>query len=110
VAELTGTTPVDPQIAYLTGDRLPDSPWLRSFAVVEVLPYTEKVLRRWLADHGVGRLEIKKRGVDVDPARLRRRLKPAGAAEATMIITRTPAGTRAVMTRRIPVGNPDGAG
>lgn len=110
VAELTGTVMIAPQIAYLTSDTLPDtptdsapySPWLTSFAVVEVLPYTEKVLRRWLSDHQVGRLEIKKRGVDVDPALLRKRLKPSGQRELTMLVTRTPDGTRAVMAERMP--------
>lgn len=101
LAARTGSHLIDPQIAYLTSDRASDTPWLTSFAVTEVLAYSEKVLRRWVAEHGVGRLEIKKRGVELDPAALRRRLKPAGSAEATLIVTRTPDGTRVVAARRV---------
>lgn len=101
LATWTGSHLVDPQIAYLTSDTATDTPWLTSFAVTEVLPYSEKVLRRWVTEHRVGRLEIKKRGVEVDPAALRRRLRPAGPAEATLILTRTPDGTRVVAGRRV---------
>ena len=99
-AEL-GATLLDESIAYLTGPDLVRTPFAEAFAVLEVLPYKEKVLRRWVADNGIGRLEIKKRGVDVDPARLRRRLKPAGVEEATLVITRTSAGTRVLVARRL---------
>ena len=40
----------------------------------------------------VGRLEIKQRGTTVDPAKLRRELRPAGPECATLIISRTPRG------------------
>jgi len=36
----------------------------------------------------VGTVEIKKRGVDVDPARLRKQLKLSGDGAATVILTR----------------------
>ena len=49
---------------------------------------------------GVGTLEIKVRGLDVDPAVLRRRLKPSGPNSATVILTPTPEGARAVVARR----------
>ncbi len=92
---------LDPQIAYLSADELIMTPYATAFEVVEELPYAEKVLRRWARDHGVGRLEIKKRGIDIDPAQLRRRLKPTGPEQATMIITRTPAGARVLIARRL---------
>lgn len=75
-------------IAYLTGDRLVETPFARAFRVLERLPADERQLRRELASRGVGTLEIKKRGVDVDPAALRTRLKLSGAASATIILTR----------------------
>ncbi len=99
-----GLSRLDPQIAYLTGPEPVASRWLTTFGVRAVLPYAEKTVRAWLGDHGVGSLEIKKRGVDVDPAALRRRLKPAGPHAATLIITPTPAGARVIVADRLVAG------
>ena len=95
-----GASLLDDSIAYLTGPDLVRTPFAETFEVLEVLPYKEKVLRRWVIDRGIGTLEIKKRGVDVDPAQLRRRLKPRGDAAATWVISRTPAGARVLVVRR----------
>ena len=75
-------------IAYLTGDRLVQTPFASVFRLVEELPSREKHLRRALQDRGIGQLEIKKRGVDLDPAALRARLKLRGDRAATLILTR----------------------
>ena len=101
LAATIGAGLVDAQIAYLTGDEPVDSPFATSFIVTDVLPYKEKLLRGWVRDHDVGRLEIKCRGVEVDPAQLRRRLRPTGPASATMIITRTPSGARVLIADRV---------
>ncbi|MFL6063910.1 MAG: THUMP-like domain-containing protein [Friedmanniella sp.] len=91
---------LDPQIAYLTSDRQVPTPFATAFEVLEVLPYGLKSLRRWVRDHGVGTLEIKKRGVDVDPADLRRRLQPSGPSAATLVLSRTPDGAVALLVQR----------
>ncbi|MFK4728633.1 SAM-dependent methyltransferase [Agromyces mediolanus] len=75
-------------IAYLTGDRLVETPFARAFRVLERLPAEERQLRRELSARNIGTLEIKKRGVDVDPAALRTRLKLSGDASATIVLTR----------------------
>lgn len=88
-------------IAYLSsGESLP-TPFATCFAVREVLPYDEKVLRGWVRREGIGSLEIKKRGIDVDPADLRRRLRPKGRATATLILTPTTAGAVAIVADRL---------
>lgn len=92
---------LDEQIAYLSADALVPTPYAVAFKINDVLPYSEKVLRRWVRDHEIGRLEIKQRGVDVDPAALRRRLKPSGNEGTTMIISRTPAGARVLIAERM---------
>jgi SAM-dependent methyltransferase len=92
---------LDAQIAYLCSDRLSRTPYATGFAITEILPYTEKILRRWVRDHDIGRLEIKQRGIDLDPALLRKRLKPAGPQAATMIISRTPDGARVLIGDRV---------
>ena len=81
-----GLAQLDPRIAYLTGDRPP--PGVRAFRVLDHGRYSEKTLRSLLRRHDVGRLEIMVRGVDIDPDALRRKLKPRGAAEATVVLTR----------------------
>uniref|UniRef100_UPI0038BDA971 THUMP-like domain-containing protein n=1 Tax=Desertihabitans aurantiacus TaxID=2282477 RepID=UPI0038BDA971 len=93
---------VDPGVAYLSSHHPVTSPFVDSFRVVEVLPWREKDVRAWLRRHDIGRLEIKKRGLELDPAQLRRRLKPSGTAEITLLLTRTPAGARAVLATREP--------
>lgn len=92
---------LDPQIAYLSGDTLVVTPYAAAFEVLEVLPYAPKALKRALRERGIGSLEIKKRGVDVDPAVLRPRLGLAGPGRATLLISRTPAGAVAVLARRV---------
>ena len=79
---------LDPRIAYVTGSTLAPTPLASAYEVVEELPYKEKALRSWVRTQGIGTLEIKKRGVDVDPAQLRKKLAPKGSATATLIITR----------------------
>ncbi|WP_399552450.1 class I SAM-dependent methyltransferase, partial [uncultured Microbacterium sp.] len=58
---------LDPRIAYLTSDAALTSPFVQSFRVRETLPITPKTINAALKTHGIGRIEIKKRGVDVDP-------------------------------------------
>ena len=86
-----GLWQLDPDIAYLTGDRLPAG--VRGFEIIDQLPLREKVLRQALSTLDCGRLEILVRGVDVDPDTLRRRLRPAGAISLTVVIMRMGTGT-----------------
>lgn len=90
LAERLGARLVHPRIAYLTGRGIedPSTPFARAYRVREVLPHTVKVLRAWVKDHGVGTLEIKKRGTDVTPEQLRRQLRPSGPHRATLVVTR----------------------
>lgn len=81
-----GLWQLDPRIAYLTGDTPP--PGVRAFRVLESGRYSEKALRAALRRHDVGRLEILVRGLDIDPDALRRRLKPRGANEVSVVLTR----------------------
>lgn len=85
-----GLWQLDPEIAYLTGDRVPAG--VRGFEVLDELPLREKVLRQALSRHDCGRLEILVRGVSVDPDVLRRRLRPAGREALSLVITRIGSG------------------
>ncbi|OHV05385.1 SAM-dependent methyltransferase [Mycobacterium talmoniae] len=85
-----GLWQLDPDIAYLSGDRLPAG--VRGFEVLERLPYSEKGLRQALAALDCGALEILIRGVDVDPDALRRRLRLRGSRPLSAVITRLGSG------------------
>jgi hypothetical protein len=79
---------LDAQVAYLTGDQLHATPLATVFAVRQQLPGHLKALRKWVRQAEIGVLEIKKRGVDVNPAALRNQLKLEGPNSATMVISR----------------------
>jgi SAM-dependent methyltransferase len=79
---------LDRRIAYVTADESFRTPFARSYEVLETLPFREKQLRAALHQRGVGRLTIKKRGVDVVPDQLRKRLALSGDEEATIVLTR----------------------
>ena len=101
VARTLGAGMLAPGIAYLTSDATSASPFVSTFRVREELPADTKTLRRALRDRGIGTLEIKKRGVDVDPAALREKLGLRGDAAATLILTRTASGRRAILADRV---------
>ncbi len=90
-----------PQVAYLTSDQLCSTPFATAFEVRQRLPFHFKPLRAWVREAQIGVLEIKKRGVDVDPADLRRRLRLAGPNSATLVISRTPSGAIAALVERV---------
>lgn len=89
-------------IAWLSSDTAVDTPFAARFRVVESLPYDVKALKRLIAARGIGTLEIKKRGVDVDPAELRKKLSLKGDAAATLILTRIAGRHTAILAEREP--------
>ncbi|MBN2024002.1 MAG: hypothetical protein JW809_14555 [Pirellulales bacterium] len=92
---------LDPQGLYLTGPRPVRDLALACFEVEEVLPFDRRRLRRLLAARGIGRLEIKTRGLALDPQRLARQLQPKGDAFGVVLLIRGPGGVLAVLARRI---------
>jgi THUMP domain-like len=104
IAELgtrLGAGLLDPGVAYLTNDRLCSTPFAAAFEVRQRLPFHLKALRGWVQEAQIGVLEIKKRGIDVDPAELRRRLRLSGSNSATIVISRTPSGAIAAVVLRV---------
>jgi hypothetical protein len=97
-----GLTVVSSGSVLLTGDELVDDGCLARFEVVDMLPFDRRQLSRYLIERNVGRLEIKKRGVDIDPAKLRSELRPKGDTEATLFVTPVGGEVRAIVARRIP--------
>jgi hypothetical protein len=86
-----GLWQLDPDIAYLSGDRLP--PAVRGFEVLEQLAFDERRLRQALSALDCGALEILVRGVQLDPDVLRRRLRLRGSRPLSVVIARIGSGT-----------------
>jgi hypothetical protein len=91
---------LDPTIAWITTDAEPATPFGQTFRVLDRFPLDVKTLKRELAARGIGTLEIKKRGVDIDPAQFRTRLALSGEASATLVLTRIAGSRAAILVER----------
>ncbi|MFC9984284.1 SAM-dependent methyltransferase [Microbacterium keratanolyticum] len=92
---------LDEHIAYLTSDAALTSPFVQSFRVREVLPVTPKAISAALRAGEIGTLEIKKRGVDIDPAAFRKKLTLRGPNAATLILARVGSKRHAILADRV---------
>jgi len=101
LARELGGSMVSKDIAYITGDSEVTSAFAQTFAIDTVLPLKEKDIQKWLRQEGIGVLEIKKRGVDIDPATFRHTLRLEGEKQATLIVTRVGGVRSAIMAHRI---------
>lgn len=79
---------LDETIAYLTTDIKPESPWLRSWQILDWMPFNLKHLRAYLREHNVGRVTVKKRGSAVTPETLIPQLKLKGDESRVLVLTR----------------------
>ncbi|GAA3732758.1 50S ribosomal protein L11 methyltransferase [Leifsonia bigeumensis] len=100
LARSIGATMLSEGIAWFSADAAVDTPFASRFRVLESLPYDVRALKRLVAARRIGTLEIKKRGVDVDPAELRKKLSPKGDAAATLILTRVAGRHTALLAER----------
>jgi len=98
--ELQATLITD-QIAYLSNDSGTESPFAQRFRVREVLPLDQRTIATRMRQLEIGTLEIKKRGVDINPAEFRTKLKLSGKKSATLLLTRGSAGRIAVLADRV---------
>ncbi|MCS5714821.1 class I SAM-dependent methyltransferase [Herbiconiux sp. CPCC 205716] len=101
LAERLGAGMLSAGIAYLTADEVVETPFASAFRVRERLPASEAALKRALRERRIGTLEIKKRGIDVDPAALRTRLALKGPESATLILTRVDGAHEALLVDRV---------
>lgn len=92
---------IDPTIAYITAANYQPTPFAQCFAVEAVMPATVKEISRWVNRENIGTIEIKKRGVDADPAELRKKLPLSGENSRTLFLTRINGKKKAISTQRI---------
>ena len=86
---------------YLTGNSRLEHPLVSRFRVLQQLPLDRRRVKRVVEALGIGRLEVKKRGVDIDPARLSKMCGgEASGRPATLILTPAAKGVSAILTER----------
>ena len=94
-------TMIDASIAYVSSAMAHQSPLMQGFQVIEQVPYSLKNVKALIAGANLSSLEIKKRGIDVDPARLRKTLPLSGSGTATLILTRVKGHKTALLAKRL---------
>ena len=101
LAEIFGLQAITPRVAYLTSDRLiDDDARLTTFEVVAALPFDIKQVKAALRKRKMGRLEIKHRGLQLDPDLLQKRLNVPGDHRGCLIIVGGREKVLAILTRR----------
>ncbi|WP_242677205.1 class I SAM-dependent methyltransferase [Streptomonospora litoralis] len=87
-ASLVGGALLDPDIAYITAERLVPTPFCRAYEIHEAMPFSLKRLRAAVRKRNAGTVTIKKRGSAVDVEKLRRDLRPSGPESVVVVLTR----------------------
>lgn len=101
LAKSLGLAPLDPQIAYLTGDEALEHPYLERFQVLESLAWDPKQVKKALKKWDAGEVIVKKRSVDVNPDQLSKELSfKKGARKVHLILTKQGAKILAVIALR----------
>jgi hypothetical protein len=91
---------IAPASAWLTGDFPPTDPLFTPFAVHDVLPYDLRRLRQYARERRWGPLEIKVRGVKLDPEEIRSNVKTSGEDPVTLLVARVQGRVTVVVARR----------
>ena len=79
---------LDETIAYFTTQDKPDSVWLRSWQILDWMPFQLKRLRTYLRERNIGRVTIKKRGSAISIQEIVPKLKLKGTNACTLVFTR----------------------
>jgi SAM-dependent methyltransferase len=87
LARQHGLAQLDPEIAYLTGDRLVRTPFARAWRVEAWFPFNLKRLRSELRARDVGEVVVKKRGSPIQPEWLIQALRLKGNQSRLVFLT-----------------------
>lgn len=96
-----GLQAIAANIPYLTSDNPVESAMLAGFEVIESMPFTIRRLRQYLRKQGIGRLEVKKRGVRLTPEHVLAELSPTGDHAATLLLMPTGKKILAIICQRL---------
>ena len=106
LCEMLGAHLFDSQIAYLVGPQGGEgsgaAPFVQSFQIEEIHPFSLKILNQRLQVLGIGQVELKRRGPPIEPESLRPRLKlVAGGRPGVVILTRRGDERLLLLARRV---------
>ena len=101
LASRLDAAPVDPQVAYLLGDELRQTPFADAYEVLDRFAYGNKRLQKALTERDVGRVIIKKRGFPQEPDDVRKQLKLRGSQEMIVVLARVGKGHEAFLCRLV---------
>lgn len=83
---------LDETIGYLISEHKPDDAdrwgWVRSWQIIDWMPFNLKKLKAYLKARHVGHVTIKKRGSPILPEVLQKKLKLRGTTSLTIVLTR----------------------
>lgn len=91
---------------YYTADQLVHSEWAQVFEVLEVLPWDDRQLRKWLRKRRVGTVEVKTRGLGeqatgIDANACQRRYSAPEGEPVSLLVTRLGGRVRGIAARRL---------
>ncbi len=103
LAEENGIYRISNNVDYLTGDRRPRpaQKLLTIFKVFAVLPFNIRQVQEELRKMNVGRVEVKKRGVETESMAQFSRMRLEGDESAVVILTRLGDQRRAIIAKRV---------
>jgi hypothetical protein len=81
---------LDPQWSLFASQQPPPpDPLLSRFAILYSLPFNWKACKQVLRQEQYGQLEVKPRGIDLDPSSVAQRLRVPGSRQATLFVLRS---------------------
>jgi hypothetical protein len=101
LARSLDATMIDESIAYFSSAAAHQSPLIQGFQIIDRVPYSPKNVNALIARANLSHVEIKKRGIDIDPAELRTTLPLSGTGSATLILTRIKGQKTALLAKRL---------
>lgn len=87
LAEMLNASQLDPDIAYLTSERLSPTFFARVLRIEDWFPFQLKMLRNYLRQRNIGQVTVKKRGSPLEPDRLIHQLRLKGDLERILVLT-----------------------
>lgn len=88
LARELGAHRIDEEIGFLVSDGHIDHPMVSSWQILDVLPWHEKRIRQSIAAHGIGPIDIRRRGLPGDIPSITKRLRGKGNRRAIIAMTR----------------------
>jgi hypothetical protein len=76
---------LDPEIAFLTNDKITETPFARVWEVESWMHFLKKRLRAHLRENNIGRVTVKKRGSPILPEELIQQLRLKGGGEERVL-------------------------